>query len=463
MAKQAKYKQLGRALITDIENQIYQPGDSLPSLRNFCAIHQVSMTTALTCYRYVELKGYITSKPKYGYFVSHHFQSEVTYTFPAFQAKTKTIAPPVSDPAQDTQSLATAELDSQLIDTKLLNKSLATICKHHDEIWGYAATKGEMTLRHSLSNHFATQGFSVLAHDLTITHGCLDAVQLAVEVISNENDIILVSSPCYSGLLDILFMLKRRVLEIPSTDQGVDLTQMETALKTQKIAGCLLTSNYQNPTGHCLTNAQKQRIAELAYCYQTPIIEDDVFRELSHNNSVPLPIKHFDQHGWIIWCGSFSKSLSAGLRLGWCAPGKVYEQFTTQQKVRTLGSNKPMQLAIAHYIKQGHYLRHLKHINRQLAAHKHQYLTYLTPKLPKNCSIYIPAGGLVLWLKIPGLNTLLLSKELAQSGIYIKPGKQFSSTSLYNDCFRLNIGLILSEPVKAQLNTIANKINLKVT
>ncbi|MBQ4860722.1 PLP-dependent aminotransferase family protein [Pseudoalteromonas sp. MMG013] len=463
MSKTAKYKQLGQQLINNIENNAYSIDEPLPSLRTFCALHQISMTTALACYRYVESLGYITAFPKKGYFVTGLPTAQQHYQFPQFKAEPASFVRPKSQLKNLSQTLATAELDSTLIDSKRLSLSLTQACKHHDQLWGYASPEGEYVLRHALSNHFTHQGFALSASDLLITHGCLDAVQHAISVTTNHNDVILVSSPCYSGLLDLLCSLNRQVIEIPSNDNGLDLEQMENALRQYRVSACLLSANHQNPTGHSLTNTQKQKIAELAHTYQTPIIEDDVFRELSHTKVTPLPIKHYDRTGWVIWCGSFSKSLSAGLRLGWCAPGRFFDAFLKQLSIRTLGVNKPLQLAMANYINKGHYQQHLKHINQHLCAHKNLYLHYLQEQLPNNSSIYMPSGGMVLWLAIPALNTEQLAMKLAHQHIYIKPGTLFCNTSRYDHCFRLNIGLVPTDEVKAQLTIIIDEIKIQLS
>ncbi|NEU35582.1 aminotransferase class I/II-fold pyridoxal phosphate-dependent enzyme, partial [bacterium LRH843] len=80
---------------------------------------------------------------------------------------------------------------------------------------------------------------------------------------------------------------------------------------------CLLTANYQNPLGFCLSNAEKEKIAQLAARYQCYVIEDDIYGECSFSSSRPLPIKYWDQQGYVIFCGSVSKSLSTAYRVGW--------------------------------------------------------------------------------------------------------------------------------------------------
>jgi DNA-binding transcriptional MocR family regulator len=459
MSSPAKYINIAQQIISKIEKGQIKANSKLPSLRAFCLLHHISMTTALACYRYLEQHNYIIAEYKKGYFVqtSHAQNSSKNAPFiPAFPSFQSTVAINLSRPTLQLDSIieysfATAQLDVKLMDNKLLKRSIKAATKHPDFNLGYDEIQGSNKLRQQLSKHFNKQGFSCPCEELVITYGCLDAVLIALECVSKPGDVIAITSPCYSGLLDLLAMLNRSVLEIPSTTNGVELEQLELAMKSQKVTACLLTANHQNPTGHSLSNQQKQALVTLATEYQIPIIEDDVYREISHQRTVPLPMKYFDQQGWVIWCSSVSKTLAAGLRVGWCLPGRFQHQFIQQRMIRTLGHNQPTQLALADYIGKGYYATHIKKVNKALAQHCTDYIKFLQHNLPKQSEIFMPNGGLVLWVKIPGVNTEKLAIKLSKQSTYIKPGNLFSTTRLYQDCIRLNIGLIPTEQIYLQL------------
>ena len=468
----AKYLQLAQIIIADIENERLKLNEKLPSLRTISQLHRVSMTTALACYRYLEQQGYAVAEEKKGFYVQKPFQmGSITSAnlFPQFTSKITKILTDKHSANENISiySLATAQLDEALVDKKLLSHCMQTVMKKYAFNLGYDTPQGELPLREQLATHFSQQGFTSKADELIITNGCLDAVVLALEVVSEPNDVIAVSSPCYSGLLDILSLLNRAVIEIPSTENGIDLIQLERVIKKHNIAACLITANHQNPTGHSLSHDQKQQLANLARKYQLPIVEDDVFRELSHQRIIPLPIKYYDQDGWVLWCSSFSKALAPGLRLGWCNPGRFLARYQQQRKIRTLGTNQPMQLAMADYLAKGHYVRHLKKVNRELFGHCKLYLSVLEQhlseylskgrqgELNKQWQIYYPTGGLVLWVRIAELNTELLAISLAEQGVLIKSGHLFSTTQLYQDCFRINLGLVPNDDIFRQLKIIA--------
>jgi len=478
MTNTSKYQQIAQQLITAIEQQQLAVNSKLPSLRAIMSLHQVSMTTAIACYRHMEQLGYAVAEHKKGFYAQKPYHGQSLSVFPHFNSTvvqvpescgisygksndnsangSNNLAKPSTTPTVDISldSLATAKIDTQLIDDSLLKQSIHNALKTTSFSFNYGSPQGNNTLLTQLSHHFTVQGFTTVPHELMITNGCLDAVVTALEVVSNPGDIIAVSSPCYSGLLNILTVLKRAVIEIPSTENGLDLEQLQTLMEEKKISACLLTANFQNPTGHSLSNEQKALLATLAAKYQIPIIEDDVFRELAHQKNIPLPIKYYDHAGWVLWCGSFSKTLAPGLRLGWCKPGRFLPQYLTQREVKTLGVNQPLQLALADYIAKGHYRRHLNKVNKALAAHSIRYVEYLQAHLPEHSEIYFPKGGLVLWINIPGVDGQQLVTALANHHVYLQQGNTFSTTPLYQHCIRINIGLIPNQALFAQLAMI---------
>ena len=465
MAITSKYLKIAQKLVTDIENGHLSINAKLPSLRNIMVLNDVSMTTAIACYRHMEKIGYATAEDKKGFYVQRPYSTGYTTTFPQFKSSITYVYSQQPENFTDISidSLATAKLDTRLIDNAAIARSIQAAIKNSNFTLNYESPQGNSQLRVQLSHHFNQQGYTTHPNELVITNGCLDAVVSALEIVSNPGDLIAVSSPCYSGLLDILSLLNRAIIEIPSTEGGIDLDQLCHVIEHKKVAACILTANHQNPTGHSINNEQKRLIAKIAAKYRLPIIEDDVFRELAHQKEIPLPIKYYDDAGWILWCSSFSKSLAPGLRLGWCKPGRFLEEYVKLRKIKTLCINPPLQAAMADYVSKGHYSRHLKKINKALSYHCRVYIDFLEQNLPKNSKIYFPNGGLTLWLCIPDVDTEKLSLSLAKKGVYTQNGSAFSTTDLYQNCLRLNIGLVPDDRLFSQLKIISKTINESIS
>ncbi len=151
----------------------------------------------------------------------------------------------------------------------------------------------------------------------------------------------------------------------------------------------------------------------------------------------------YDEAGYVLWCGSVSKTLSASYRLGWCLPGRYKDQYLKMFAAGSYGVAAPMQLATADYIDSGQYTKHLRKKRFELLKQKRQYIEYLQQYLPEGSRISDPAGGLVLWLQIPNLDSTELLTQANIRGLDIRNGDIFSSLPLYQDCVRINIGYAL--------------------
>ena len=454
----SKYQSIAREFIQDIDSGKLPLNTKLPSLRSLTNLHGISMTTALACYRYLEQQGYAIAQSQRGFYSQKPFGSATPRAFPQFECQVASKSKHIKRQVINGDTLGTAQLDSRLTDHSFLKKSFLSTVKSGVFNLNYDNPQGNLLLRQQLAEHFTQQGFTSHFDELIITNGCLDAVSMALEATTAPGDTVAVTSPCYSGLLDLLCMMDRNILEVPSTAEGVDLCQLEHALSQGRISACLLTANHQNPSGHCLSETQKVALAELAERFRIPIIEDDIFREVSHNNAIPLPVKHYDRNEWVIWCGSFSKTVAPGIRLGWCKGGRFNDKLLLLRRTRTLGVSLPVQQVMADYLAKGHYKRHLKFINRQLACHLCEYMTFLQIHMQHHCEVYRPSGGMVLWVKFPGIDGEKLAAALEKQNIYVKPGSHFSTTSLYREFIRINIGKQPDKATQGQLKTLCKYI-----
>jgi len=404
------------------------------------------MTTATKTYDYLQQTGWIYAQPQSGYFVAGQIEK---MSFPVLSVKSteqrdpKHFAPENDyDPSFDHFSqLGTSMIAPELQPSIALKRTIKRVTQRAGKnLFRYPNPRGENGLRQALAKHFRLTGVSFTVDDLIITSGCIDAVRLAVESLSQKGDTIAISSPCFSGLLDLLAGLSRKVIEIPIRDNGLDLDYLESIMRQGLVKSVLLSTSNINPIGITLPIEQKRMLAELAARYKTPIIEDDVYSELSYQKKSVLPVKYWDKEGYVLWCGSFSKTLAAGLRLGWCLPGRYFERYLKQHTLTSFGVNGLMQISIAEFINTGEYRAHVNKVRLSLAHQIHAYRTFLIDHLPSDSIVSAPDGGLVLWVQILNLDAVRLEQEAFKNGVDIRSGARFSTHDFYCDCFRINCG-----------------------
>jgi DNA-binding transcriptional MocR family regulator len=453
------YKTLANQFVQEIEDGKLSEGTRMPSLRQLAKQQAVSMSTAVSCYQELESQGWIHSRPQAGYYISARSKKHNTPEWTQFVSTVSQVHQSFSIHSHHNGPLGVSS--TTIDDTALLelersfrrsSKRLGNRLNH------YPNTQGDPSLCDALSVHFSKLGIHINPQDLVITSGCMPAIKAALESCTQVGDAIAISSPCFSGILDLLGKMGRNIVEIPSIDEGIDLSQLELHLQQGSVKAGIFCTSHMNPQGITMSAQQKQKLAELANHYQVPMIEDDVYLELSYSEHTPLPAKYYDSNGYILWCGSISKSLSPSYRLGWCLPGRFADNYRQHHSASCFGVSLPIQLAVADFIESGNYAKQLKRRRTKLLSLRQSYLNYLSERLPSGVNISQPQGGMVLWLQVPKLDLEKFTALIEKHQIDIRLGQLFSTLPLYNDCFRINIGFDLTEDVKREIDLLADAI-----
>ena len=227
-----RYKRLAEQIIQDCLNNIYAPGSKMPSLRKMAHIQNVSLTTAQNCYHYLEELGWIVSKPQSGFYVSRpfgthdapkplHFTSQIT------SLNTQDFSGNVLSEVFPHSVLGISQISPDLMPTLPLQRCFKrAISESSRHLHQYPNIQGIEALRNALSHHFSAYGLPLPSDDWVITNGCINAVYLAVEATTQEGDAIAITSPCFGGLLEMLAMMKRNVVELPCNNTGIDLQEV---------------------------------------------------------------------------------------------------------------------------------------------------------------------------------------------------------------------------------------------
>jgi DNA-binding transcriptional MocR family regulator len=213
------------------------------------------------------------------------------------------------------------------------------------------------------------------------------------------------------------------------------------ALKRPDVKACWLMPSFQNPTGANMPEQHRRELMKLLEAHAVPLIEDDVYAELYYGKHPPRPVKSFDTGGLVMHCGSFSKCLAPGYRVGWVAAGRHAQAVVRAKIMTTLATAAPSQQALAEYLAQGGYERHLRKLRRVLARQHEIAARLATRSFPAGTRLSSPEGGYFLWAEFPqGLDALQMHRDALARGINIAPGQMFSATRKFANCLRLNYG-----------------------
>jgi DNA-binding transcriptional MocR family regulator len=451
-AEKHLYEQVADRICQLIAKDTLKPGDRLPSVRQLHQQLSVSISTILEAYRLLEDRGLITVRPQSGYYV------KATITLP----EPNPSDPPSQVSCIDTSivarvyndleipniiKLGAAVSSPELLPLTTLNRLMGQVIRTHPEFTHtYSATVGCETLRHEIAKKLINAGCSISPQSILVTNGTTEAIRIALQAVTKPGETVAIESPCYYGLLQVLESLHLQALELPTDPKsGISLEHLETALKKSKIAACAIVSNFSNPLGSCMGDRKKQDLVELIDRYDLPLIEDDIYGDLTFGDRRPKAIKAFDTQGRVLYCSSISKTLSSGLRVGWLVAERNFLAAKKLKMVTNIMTAIVPQLTVATFFANGGYERHLRKLRRTYQWQMTKMRMAIRDYFPPDTRVTQPQGGQVLWLEFPPhFEVMQLYQSALEYQISIAPGVIFSASPNYQNCLRLNCGLLWS-------------------
>ncbi|MDP0342206.1 PLP-dependent aminotransferase family protein [Glaesserella parasuis] len=312
---------------------------------------------------------------------------------------------------------------------------------------------GNVKLRKLIAQRYRLQGIPTQADDIVITSGCLDALNLSLQALTQQGDYILLQQTVFYGAWQIAEKLGLNVVTLPDHPSG--FVAFEQALQRYPIKVCWFMLNCHNPLGFTVSPEIKQRIGELLAQYQVHLIEDDVYQELYYRGEKPLPMKAFDAQNWVLHCSSFSKILGANFRIGWVHAGQFADKIQHLQLMSTISANALIQQALVEFISNHHYEKHLRHLRRHLEKNKKQCLDYLRQHLSASCPIEHHSSGYFLWIHLPEhLDSMRIYQQLLEEKISVSPSELFTLPTSQHKGIRVNCSYAWNQEIEQALGVL---------
>jgi DNA-binding transcriptional MocR family regulator len=220
------------------------------------------------------------------------------------------------------------------------------------------------------------------------------------------------------------------------------LDSLEAVLATQPVACVLVNPCFLNPLGAAMPDSHKVRLAAMLHRFDTWAIEDDIYGDLGHDPAArPRPLRAFDSER-VLFASSFSKSLAPGYRVGWLCPGPFLERAMALQFAQLVATPTPTALAVAAYLEEGGFERHLRRLRPRLASQVAQYSDAIASAFPPGTRISNPSGGFVLWVELdaPANSDAELQRLALERRIAIAPGSIFSARERFSNAIRISCG-----------------------
>lgn len=453
-----RYEQLADLILGTIDNGTLAPGMRLPSVRTISEQHGISISTVLQAYRLLEDRGVLVARPQSGFYVAA--TQGGTLALPSTsrlrsKASTVSISGAVAVLLEHASNSALVPLgcavpDAAVLRSNRLDLAMARAARQHGARHNvYGPPRGDPQLRREISRRAMRVGHVLSPDDVIVTNGCTEAVTLALTAVARPGDTVAVESPTYFGLLHTLEVLGLKALELPTDPtRGVNVDALARLLDTERVAACMLSSSFSNPLGSLMPEARKRELLALLARHDVPLIEDDVYGDIHFTRERPKPFIALDGGARTIYCGSFSKSLAPGYRVGWIAPGRFAQQVLDRKLAFSLCNPVLPQVALADFLASGAYDAHLRRLRRVLEENLLRMTRTIEASFPLQTRVSRPMGGFALWVELPrGFDSRALFDEALAHGICFAPGDVFSASRRFRNCLRLSAGSTWSERI----------------
>jgi len=464
-----KYERLAAEIDLQISKGLIQAGEKISSIREMSHFKGVGINTVVRAYEILEDRGQIINRPQSGFYVlGPHSSRSLT---PPRQRKllprgidNPNLVSLVFESAQDPKTipLGAACLTPDLYPSKSINKLIrSVVLKQPDLLGRYELPPGNFDYRRQISRRLEKFGCLIDPTEIVATNGAMDALGLALRATCRAGDTVLIESPQYFGILQALQQLQLRVVEVPTHPvDGVDLLQIEYSLQKFHISAAVFIPNFSNPMGILMSDEKKAALVEIFSRHGVPIIEDDIYAELSFQGIRPKPLRAYDKSGNILTCSSFSKTVSPGLRIGWLATGRYQKRIQSLQFAASMGASSLAQHVMAKYIGSREHERNLRELQVHCLHQVERFSRTILSKFPEHTRISSPRGGFVLWVELPmRTDSIELYRKAFKDGISISPGILFSASGRYRNYIRLNCGNHWTAGVERALLRLAEHVD----
>lgn len=318
----------------------------------------------------------------------------------------------------------------------------------------YGATEGYAPFVESLKTYVeAMLGISIPAV-LPVT-GSTQAMDLLCKALIDPGDTVLVENPSFLGNLQCMKLYQANLVTVQSDENGLITEDLEEKIKQYHPKMLYTIPTFQNPSGKTLPDDRRRKIAKLANQYGVIVAEDDPYRDLRYEGEPLRSIKYYDEGGWIMFLGSFSKIISPGLRVGYIAgDASVIRKCTIGKQSTDVHTANLNQAIVDQFIRRNLLPDHIQAICKGYGAKMRQMLKCLE-LFPDDVVYTRPQGGLFIWAEMPaGIDAVLMLQKAVERKVAYVPGTYFCSDGGHLNTLRLNFSNSTEEQIETGMSIL---------
>jgi 2-aminoadipate transaminase len=307
------------------------------------------------------------------------------------------------------------------------------------------------------------QGIVAGPENILVTNGSSQALALIVEMLVDPGDVVLSEQPTWSGAVHNFNVAGADIRPIPIDEQGTNVNVLERVLNELKAGGkrakmFYTIPNFQNPTGVTTTLERRERIIELAREHQFMIVEDDAYFDLRYSGERIPTLHTLANDDIVMYLGTFSKIMAAGVRLGWCVASADIVNRLAGLKLE--GGTSPFAgYVAAEFCSSGTLQEHIKALTALYKVRRDLMLQALEHDMPDGVSWTTPEGGFFIWVTLPdGVSALKLLEQAKEQNVEFLPGPACHFAGAGDNTLRLAYSFARDEQIAPGIRILADLI-----
>jgi DNA-binding transcriptional MocR family regulator len=333
----------------------------------------------------------------------------------------------------------------------------------------YGSGQGDVTLREQILDVMAPVGVRAHPDDIVVTAGSQMAIDLVVRVFCDPGDVVLVEAPTYVTALGVFSSYQCQVVHVPMDEQGMRPDALREAIAAVRAEGrtpklIYTIPSFHNPAGVTQGPQRRTEVLEVARSAGILLLEDDPYGLLGFDGTVPRAIRADEAEG-VVYLGTFSKTIAAGLRVGWAvAPHGVREKLVLANETATLCPSNFAQLTISSYLATQPWFEQVTVFREVYRERRDALLESLEALMPPGTTWTVPAGGFYSWVTLPdGLDaTAMLPRAVAALVAYVPGTGFYAGGAGGHDALRLSYCYPEPERIREGVRRLAGVIEAEV-
>ncbi|MBC3372673.1 PLP-dependent aminotransferase family protein [Pseudomonas sp. SWRI92] len=406
-------------------------GARMPSIRQLATENDLSLSSVIKAYDQLVASGVLESRHGSGFFVAQQLPEALA---PEVE---ETLAWPLFDHQSTQLKLGCGWLpDAWRDDTDLAQAIRQVVRSDNQALFNYSTPLGSAHLRLHIQKRLGLIDIHVDPRQILTTQGASHGLDLLVRTLLKPGDLVLVESPGYYNLFNLLKLHGVRTLSVPRTAQGPDIASLERLLEEHRPSYFFINSMYQNPTGTSLAPSVAYRLLQLATLHDFRLIEDDIYADFQ--NGPTSRLASLDALDRVIYLASFSKTLSSSLRIGYVvAQPEIINRLAEIKMVTGIGCSLLAENVVATLLANGAYRKLIQRLRLRLNKQMASTLRQLDPAYWQVFAE--PSGGLFVWARPRHVSAERVQQIAAQLQVQLSRGSTFLPQGEACDWLRLNV------------------------